>query len=840
MDSIIICPFCHKGFRDGLTECPACNAVFSHKDWPVPLVSSPESRRPKLFLKWDDNEWSPSPRSTEFFLGREPDSDGLLLNFPTVSRKHARILLNDSGVWCIDSVEKEDGRKTSVKIKHAGTSSDSGEDILSETPLSTKDVISIGPLQMEISIDYAPDLIFDSTRGKAQAEEIALNRDEPLYIGSDGDTCRCVIHGAAPIHAAIYYQKTLDSWWIVDCNTSCGTKVNGVQIRNEKLEDLDKIAIAGVNIVFDGGTILVGSGDVLGVDVLVRDVSVAKNGRDILKDISFYAEPGEFIGILGPSGCGKSSLIQRLVGLGGFDRGEVRINSVPYMENKEDIQSVTAYIPQDVALHDALTVKEEMEVFGKLHLAPGSDSAKKYADALKRVHLDGKDNSRVGDLSGGEKRRLSIALELLRAPHLLCLDEPTAGLDPATETDIMTLLRRIANQSRTVLCSTHIMGNIRLFDKVLFLARGRMLFFGTPSELMNHFSVSSPLDLYRRFGRGTVGEQIERAEIESRRYMDSSCYKKYQLHESKERSLPPHSAQAGFLRQVNGYLLRQFHLFLSFLHGKDFPDGLRQFGTSAAFIQMIVQPVLVAFVLKLACADDFVNPIGHRRLYFFFSVAIFWLGLNGAIRELVKERTPWRCLERLAHIPLSGYLLSKVIWVQLLCAVQTAVFSFCIFGIPKRIWYILGGKILASDGVADLPFMWLTVFALYLICSLGAWIALAVSAFFKKENAAVGLLPIILIPVLFFSEPIINDDTFDQDFFPDYQESNGHFSKAATDIERFMPGFAPEVLLDRAENGRGSQTTWLFFFGMLSSYMLITMGSMIYFQGKNERQWEGR
>ena len=290
MNSIIVCPFCHKGFRDSLTECPACSEVFSSKDWPVSLVSSPENRRSKLFLKWDDNEWSPSPRTTEFYIGREPDSDGLQLNFPTVSRKHARIRLTSSGVWCIDRVEKEDGQQTTVRIRNAGMSSDSGEDIRSETPLSTKDIFTIGPFRIEVSVDFAPDLIFDSTHGEAQSEEIALNREEPVYLGSDGDICRCVIHRAAPAHAVVYYQKKLDSWWIADCNTVSGTKVNGAQIRNEKLEDLDKITIAGVDIVFDGGTILVGNGDVLGVDVLVQGVSVAKNGRDILKDIGFYAK----------------------------------------------------------------------------------------------------------------------------------------------------------------------------------------------------------------------------------------------------------------------------------------------------------------------------------------------------------------------------------------------------------------------------------------------------------------------------------------------------------------------------------------------------------------------
>ncbi len=843
MDSIIVCPFCHKGFRDSLPECPApeCKEAFNKRDWPVPQAySSPEGKRPKLVLKWDDNEWSSGARTTEFYLGREPDSDVPPLNKITISRKHARVFWN-GGAWTIDCVEKEDGRKTAAKIIKAGSSGDSGEEILSETMLSTRDIIVIDTFQIEVIIDYSPDFIFDSTHGSAQTEDISLNNIEgPIYIGSDRDACRVSIDGAAPVHAVIYCRKN-GSWWIADCNSTLGTKVNGIQIRNKNLEDLDKITVAGVDILFDGNMIRIGKGEVLGVDVLVRDVSVKKNGRDILKDISFFAEPGDFIGILGPSGCGKSSLIQRLVGLGDFDQGEVRINNVPYGDNKETIQSFTAYIPQDVALHDNLTVEEEMNVFSLLHLAPNNES--KHSDALKRVHLDGKEKSRVGALSGGEKRRLSIALGLLRAPHLLCLDEPTAGLDPATETDIMMLLRRIANQSRTVLCSTHIMGNIHLFDKILFLARGRVLFFGTPSELMNHFNATSPLELYRKFGRGTIEDQIMRAEDEFARYQESAYYKKYQLHEPNDLALPSHAKQSGFVRQLNGYLLRQFYDFVCFRHSKGIKT-IWNFLHSALFMQLLVQPILVAFVLKLACAYDFTNPggSGHRRIYFFFSIAVFWLGMNGAIRELVKERTPWRCLERLAHVSMSGYLLGKVLWEQLLCAVQVGIFSFCIFCLPGVA--ILNPKASFDD---SLPFMWTTFFVLYLICSLGSWIALMISAGCKKETTAVGWLPIIIIPVLFFSEPIINDDTFGDGFIPKYEDSRKDFSKKATIIERIMPGFASELLLERAKNhmvyedGRGRQEIpWKEFFWVLSAYMSVAMGLMILCQGKNERQWEGR
>lgn len=143
------------------------------------------------------------------------------------------------------------------------------------------------------------------------------------------------------------------------------------------------------------------------------------------------------------------------------------------------------------------------------------------------VGLENELSKRIGTLSGGQQQRAGIALELLRSPGLLILDEPASGLDPATESDIMRYLRRIADQGKTVLCSTHLMENFEMFDKIL-LSRGRAVFFGTPNELLCYFSVNRPMEVFRRLGEGPPEQQAETAELMAKQFESSPFFQNTQ------------------------------------------------------------------------------------------------------------------------------------------------------------------------------------------------------------------------------------------------------------------------------------------------------------------------
>jgi ABC transport system ATP-binding/permease protein len=866
-----VCPFCQQHLSDAAERCFSCGEVFTAHDWPQEAYSA-KGMIPHISLSWSDNRWEPN--TSDFIIGREPGFSGLQLSHPTISRKHLRLYI-ESGEWRIQKLNK------SFLLNQQET-----EDAV----LAAGDKIILGPVILSVSINYKPVLSSTENTGCLQSSAVEQLDKEKVYIGSDPSTCRVIIKKSSPQHALIYRQSRSGNWWVADCASDSGTRVNNERVRNERLFQGDRITVAGVGIIFQGDKLLIGKPISNGLSVSLENVSVTRNGFDILQDVSFHVKEGEFVGVLGPSGCGKSSLIQRIVGLDSFDNGSMKINGTNYKEIKKDFHRLTSYLPQQVALHEDLTLAEEVGCFCRLHTDNQSQYLEKSKSILKLVGLENEVSKRVGDLSGGQQRRAGIALELLRNPQLLVLDEPTAGLDPATETEIMTYLRRIANQNKTVICSTHIVGNMRLFDKVLLLVRGRVVFFGSPVELLDYFNVNHPQDLYRLMGKGNTDVQDSIAKDFAAQFEGSPIRKK----DSVSQLATPLNASPVknlFFSQIYGYLHRMGLEALSFKNTK---HSLRSFFGSSLFIQLIFQPILVAMVIKLSCAYKMWSNVERKEVFFFCAIAVFWLGLNSAIRELVKERIPWRCLERLEQVSLSAYLSGKILWTMLMSFLQVIVFSAFFYGIPEfKVAVTKPGKsMLGSMAI---------IFVLFAVCTMGAWIALAISAIFKRENSAVGLLPIILIPVLFFSQPIIQNNTFGNRWMskhpkgckcnmcPSHEDvkenniGNGHFSQFAVAIERVMPCYEPQVLMDIIKNSqkdkdaketekdknaketekdknaketekdknaketekdknaqKNLRIAWPYMLRNTGLYMFFALLIMIIFQYKNEKEWEGR
>ncbi len=877
---MVVCPFCHKGFRDSDPLCPICRRPFSFKDWCVIEAYSIDGLVPKLTVKWAGNTWSPN--AAQFIVGRTPSSYGLTLSDPTISANHAIFILEDN-VWKI----KRFSEKNRLKINDSELGNEAKE-------IFSGDKIKIGiSAPLEVIVEYSRKSSINLISGKLASKTFDnLDQAEPLRIGSDASSCDVIINNIDKCNSIIYYQQALKSWWLVDCASTCGTKLNGLPIRNEELFEGDKISIAGVDFIFESNILLPLSSTSAGLAVNLENLSAStKDGHFLLKDIDLKIRPREFVGIIGPSGCGKSSLIQRLAGLGSFCKGQVKVNGLTYKEKENNIKALTAYVPQDVALHYDLTLEEEIESFCSLHIKKSEIAEDKIDTALRLVQLTNERNKRIGDLSGGQKRRATIMLELLRAPQLLLLDEPTAGLDPATETDIMKYLRRISTQGKTVICSTHILGNLHLFDKILVLSSSEMVFWGMPSELLNYFHINSILELYRLLGSGSKKEQREISQQYATKYKNNALYKKYTSQEQLYADLPEAESSSSIFQQIFGYLYRQFLEFISFrnLNPKGF---LKEFFTSSALIQLVIQPVLIALVLKFACASYFYTGNDYKKIFFFSAIAVFWLGLNSAIRELVKERTPWRCLERLEHISIVSYLSSKVIWSILISLIQTSVFLAVLYGFEPiqteevSLYWTLNNEFKYADS-AVFGFSPIIACVLFSVCIMGSWIALAISAFFKKETPAVGLLPIILIPVLFFSQPIMLDDNYDN--YPslpvehtheqrddenyckecikrkrdahELKTSNGQYSIIAFDIRRFMPCHEPQIFMDLWHNKVNKEKDLIKEGKSLDNlsdhfktlpqvqnrmlrntvgYMLLSLLFMAFFQYRNEKKWEGR
>jgi ABC-type multidrug transport system ATPase subunit len=227
----------------------------------------------------------------------------------------------------------------------------------------------------------------------------------------------------------------------------------------------------------------------------VENVGVSAGGTRILDMVELTLHPGEMCALIGPSGAGKSTLIRALLGLRDPDDGSVRMGSLPVAE-----LGPAGYVPQDDALHRALTVRGELSYAAELRMPHSSaeERQKRIAEVLDQVDLGDRSEVRIRRLSGGQRKRVSVALELLTETPMLILDEPTSGLDPGLEARTMTLLSEVARTGRIVLVATHAMESIERADALCVLVGGHVAFFGPPRLALSYFRVDRYAGLFRQ------------------------------------------------------------------------------------------------------------------------------------------------------------------------------------------------------------------------------------------------------------------------------------------------------------------------------------------------------
>ena len=221
---------------------------------------------------------------------------------------------------------------------------------------------------------------------------------------------------------------------------------------------------------------------------------------DILSAITFSAYPGECIGLLGPSGAGKSTLLKTAVGYYGATKGKVLYNGCALDEVYDEIKVDLGYVPQDDLVHPSLTPLDELTFAAQLRLPPDKTERaleKRVKEVLRLMDLHERAETRISSLSGGQRKRVSMGVELLTEPPVLFLDEPTSGLDPALEERMMHLFKKLADQGRTIILTTHIMETLEALDYALILHRGRLCFFGPPKKATEYFKVSTFTDIYK-------------------------------------------------------------------------------------------------------------------------------------------------------------------------------------------------------------------------------------------------------------------------------------------------------------------------------------------------------
>ena len=631
------------------------------------------------------------------------------------------------------------------------------------------------------------------------------------------------------------YEKS----WFLTAEGCCEIFVNGVNIRKHaELSPGDNISALGADMhLTPNHEIRPGKCDFGVKSINLKNISAQLKDKTLsIDEISINA--GEFVGILGPSGCGKSSLLEIMVGLRRNAYGEYRVNG--NAGNDALRHANFAYVPQDIALHKELTLKQEISCFTQINI-PEPVAADYIDRLLRRIQLEDQKSNATGNLSGGQRRRAGIMLELLRNPAILFLDEPTAGLDPKSESVVMKDLKALSQQGRIVVCSTHIMNSIGLFDKVIFLNEyAHLEFFGTPQELLKKYKITDPVELYNI---------SPKKDLPAKNIPSKKVYRKFSMHFR-------HWGIAW--KEVAGYIKRMFWEISKF--------NFRKLWKSPFFL-LLLQPILIAIVLNFTCADKLYDV--DKALGFFFALAVFWLGMNNSIREFVKERIPGRCLERLRRVRLGSYVAAKISWMIIICTTQVALFfgtsSICRPSMVAKNTQYSNAEAWFSLDIAGI---------LLLVCITGGFVGLAISALCKEENTAICFLPIIIIPVLFFSQPIIRNEPYENPAIgikeqkekddPDENQLK-KYNKIAVSVERIMPCYGPMVAIqkikelnqqlvldkgdkksddakDSVKDDLRKQEALSIKFAITQQliYMMICFMIMCFCQNKREKEWGGR
>ncbi len=234
--------------------------------------------------------------------------------------------------------------------------------------------------------------------------------------------------------------------------------------------------------------------------VIAKNLTYKAGFKKIIDNISLAFKKNEFVGVIGGSGSGKTTLLTCLNGFRQPDKGSVLLNGIPG-DQRDRLRRLVGYVPQDDIVHKTLTVERALYYSCRLRMDAATPEKKiKYqvAKILRQLKMEAHKKKKIASLSGGQRKRVNIGVELLHSPQLFFLDEPTSGLDPGLERQLMRLLASLANENRLIVLTTHLMQNVDMFDILVFIHKGMMVYFGPSSECVKYFKVKDMIDLFEK------------------------------------------------------------------------------------------------------------------------------------------------------------------------------------------------------------------------------------------------------------------------------------------------------------------------------------------------------
>ncbi len=480
-------------------------------------------------------------------------------------------------------------------------------------------------------------------------------------------------------------EKNSDGDWVATDKSQAGTPLNDQFFHQQKLQVGDRLRVGSYTLEFTGHSLRRVPRQT-GGQVKARDITVTlRSGRSILRDVTLDIARCTFVGIVGGSGQGKSTLLNALCGISPATAGSVFINDVPLNDTRQMAAAGIGFVPQDDIVHMEITVEQALHFSARLRLPPETPAraiSSLVDETIGRLGLTEHRTKRISQLSGGQRQRVSIATELLSRPSVLFLDEPSSGLDPATEFSLMSLLNSLA-KTCTVVCTTHVLENAQLFDKLIFVQDGHVVC-DVDTERADTKKTDTSVDLDDTRSRSVTSSAEFRlrsaAEMALEYFGVSSLLKVYQLFaksreeggktgaEWRQEFVDRHGGDGGpdfgspntevsgggAARRGGGYL-RSLMVLLA-----------RQWAVLRAdplnLVFLAAQPLLIALLVGWVADEAVLRS-------FLCIVATLWFGCSNGAQQIVREIPIYR-RERVCGLGSNCYLQSKYLFLGAMTTLQ--------------------------------------------------------------------------------------------------------------------------------------------------------------------------
>jgi ABC-type multidrug transport system ATPase subunit len=485
-----------------------------------------------------------------------------------------------------------------------------------------------------------------------------------LTIGRANDNDIVIQDVLASRHHAFLVDTPIGTE-IRDAQSINGTFVNGVRVGSAVLSEGDVVTIGNVDLVYSDGTLIRRTEAATRSGGLeVNKVHFKIDGKELLNNISLVCRPGTLTAIIGGSGAGKTTLSRLIAGYTRPSSGSVTFEGHDIHAEYATMRSRIGMVPQDDVVHRQLTVNQALGYAAELRLPPDTskqERAQVVAQVLEELDLTKHGDTRVDKLSGGQRKRASVALELLTQPSLLLLDEPTSGLDPALDRQVMLMLRQLADAGRVVLVVTHSVSYLDVCDQILLVAPGgKTAFNGPPDQIEAAMGTRNWADIFAK-----VGAEPDEA---NRRFMERG----QREHQSAQAPVPATPGDLGepvhthLLRQLSTIARRQVRLVIS-------DRGYSVFLAVLPFLIGALSLTVKGPKPGLGPADPLgLAPTEPQYIMVLLNIGAVFMGTALTIRDLIGERPIFK-REQAVGLSTSAYLLAKILVFLVFATAQAAI-----------------------------------------------------------------------------------------------------------------------------------------------------------------------